>query len=186
MNINIINKKFFLSIGIILLSIISLNSVSAHCLLCTGAAIAGVGAARFIGVDDSIVGLFLGAFIISTALWFNKWLVKKKVKIRLQEIILVLISFALLVVPLYTAGLITNFEMVKSMPEHHSMLGMGIYGIDKLFFGIITGSLAIWMSFTLNDYIKEKRGRILWPYQGISFMLITLVILSFTFWLITK
>lgn len=184
MNRNI-NKKIFLSIGVILSGIISLDLVNAHCPLCTGAAIAGVGVARFMGVDDSIVGLFLGAFIISTALWFSKWLVKKKVKIPFQEIALVLLSFFLLVFSLYTVGLITNFEMIKSMPEY-SMLGMGIYGIDKLFFGIITGSLAIWMSFTLSDYIKEKRGRILWPYQGISFMFITLVILSFIFWLITK
>ncbi len=166
--------------------VITSQLVSAHCPLCTAGAVAGIGTARYLGVDDSIVGLFLGAFIVSTALWFNKWLVKKKVKIPFQEVVLVLLSFALLAVPLYTAGIITNFEMVKSMPEHHSMLGMGIYGIDKLLFGMITGTLFVWGAFSFSDYLKKKKGKVLYPYQGLSFMFIILVVLSLTFWLITK
>ncbi len=167
-------------------SITAIGLVSAHCPLCTGAAVAGVGAARYFGVDDSIVGLMLGAFIISMALWFNKWLIKKKIKIPFQETLLVIVSFLLIVIPFYTAGIITNFDMVKSMPEHHSILGMGIYGVDKLLFGIIIGCAAVWGGFSLSDKIKRKRGKVLWPYQGISFMLITLSILSLIFWLITK
>ena len=93
--------------------------VSAHCPLCTGAAIAGVGVARFLGVDDSIAGLFIGAVIVSSALWFNKWLKKKKINFPLQEIAIVILSFLLFVIPFYGVGLITNFDMVKSMPEHH-------------------------------------------------------------------
>ena len=160
--------------------------VSAHCPLCTAGAAVGIGVARFYGVNDSIVGLFLGAFIVSTALWFNKWLLKKGKNFVLQEIVLVLLSFLLLAVPLYTGGVITNFAMVKSMPEYHSILGMGIYGIDALLFGMIAGSVVIWGVFGFSEHIKRKKGRVLWPYQGISFMFIALAILSFIFWLVTK
>ena len=183
-------KKIFLFTLVLFSSIISFifltPLVSAHCPLCTGAAIAGISFARLFGVDDSIVGLFLGAFIVSTALWFNKWLMKKKIKIPMQETLLIIISFLLLAVPFYSAGVITDFDMVKSMPEHHAMLGMGIYGIDKLSFGMIVGTLFIWGAFRFSDYIKKKRGKRLYPFQGFSFMLISLVVLSLIFWRITR
>lgn len=179
-------KKILLSILVLSSFLVLIPLVSAHCPLCTAGAVVGVGTARYLGVDDSIVGVFLGAFIVSTALWFNKWLSKKRVNLPMQEFFLVVISFLLLAVPLYTGGVITNFDMVKSMPEHHSMLGLGIYGIDKLSFGMIIGSLAVWMTFSFSDFIKKKRGRVLWPFQGVSFMFITLAVLSLIFWLITR
>lgn len=181
------NKKIKIFIGIFAVLFLSLiPSISAHCPLCTAGAAAGVGVARFYGVDDSIVGLLLGAFIVSSALWFNKWLIKKKINFQFQETILVVASFLLLAVPLYSAGIITDFEMVKSMPEHHSMLGMGIYGIDKLLFGMVTGSIIIWNVFGFSERIKRKKGKVLFPYQGLSFMMFALAILSAAFWLITK
>ena len=172
--------------ALIVVTISLIPFISAHCPLCTAGAAGGVAVARYFGVHDSLVGLFLGAFIISTALWFNKWLLKKGKNFPLQESILVVASFLLLAVPLYTGGVITDFAMVKSMPEHHSILGMGIYGIDALLFGMIVGSVVIWGVFGFSDYIKRKRGEVLWPYQGLSFMFIALSVLSLIFWLLTK
>lgn len=181
-------KIIFGIIAVILMSVISLNLVSAHCPLCTAGAVAGVGVARFYGVDDSIVGLLLGAFVASTGLWVDKWLKKRKKKINfpMQAFILVLLSFLLLVIPLYMKGIITDFEMVKSMPEHHSILGMGVYGIDKLLFGTIFGTLLISGVFSFSDYLKEKNGKRLFAFQGLMFMAAALAIFSLIFWLITK
>lgn len=175
-------------IAIILIPILSLNLVSAHCPLCTGAAIAGVGFTRAYGVDDSIVGLLLGGFIASTGLWIHNWLKRRKRKIDfpLQALILVSLSFLLLAVPMYMKGMIIDFAMVKSMPEMHSMLGMGIYGIDKLLLGIITGTLLISGVFSFSDYLKKKKGKRLFMYQGMVFMLISLAIFSGIFWLLTR
>ena len=77
------------------------------------------------------------------------------------------------------------------MPEHHAMTGLGILGlgelgVDKLLFGIIVGTLAIWGIFAFSDYIKKTNGKVLFPYQGLSFMIITLAILSLFMWWITK
>lgn len=178
--------KKLLLIPIILISLITfIPSVMAHCPLCTGAAVAGIEVARVVGLDDSIVGLLLGAFIVSSALWFNKWL-KKRVDFPLQEIVIVIASFAMLVIPLYYTGIIVNADMVKSMPDHHAILGLGVFGIDKLLAGTIIGTMAIWFTFTLSDSIKKQRGKVLWPYQGLSFMVIALFVLSAIFWMITK
>ncbi len=169
------------SISLILLSI---PTIVAHCPLCTAATGAGIGLARWIGVDDSIVGLFLGAFIISTGLWLDNWLKKKKISIPLQGFLLVFASFLLTIIPLYLTGIIKNFEIVRSLPEL-SILGLSIFGIDKMLFGTIIGILAVGYSFSFSNYIKKKNGRVLFPYQGISFMMITLFILSEIFWILT-
>ncbi len=180
-------KKIFLILMIFLISaFLIVPSVMAHCPLCTAAAAGGVAVARFYGVDDSIVGLLLGALIVSTALWFGRWMKKKDYGFIIPEFIIVLVSFLIFAVPFYYTGLITDVDMVKSMPEHHSMLGLGAYGIDKLLFGMIIGSLAVWGAFSLSDIIKKKRGKVLWDYQGLSFMIMALIILSLIFWLLTK
>ena len=55
-----------------LLSLITIiPNVIAHCPLCTAATIVGVGVTRSLGWDDSIVGVFVGALIVSSALWVN-------------------------------------------------------------------------------------------------------------------
>lgn len=178
-------KRLILLTNIIIILFALIPEVYSHCPLCTTGAVVGVGLTRSYGIDDSIVGLFLGALIVSSALWFNKWL-KKRVNFPVQEILLMVFSFLAVVIPLYYAGLITDFEMVKSMPEHHSMLGFGVLGIDKLLLGTIIGTLVIWFVFTLSDSIKKERGKVLFPYQGVSFMSIALIVLSLTFWVITK
>lgn len=177
-------KKLIFIFTIILISLALAQIAYAHCPLCTAAAGGGVAVARFYGVNDSIIGLFLGAVIISSALWFNKWL-RKRVKFPFQETLIVIGSFLMFAIPFYFSGLITNFSMVKSMPDHHSIWGLGVLGIDSLLFGMIIGSLAILGTFTLSENIKKKKGKLLYPYQGISFMLIVLIILTFIFLLTT-
>lgn len=179
------NKAFAL-LGMLFLGLLSnIPTAMAHCPLCTGAAVGGVELARYFGVDDSISGLLLGATIVSSALWFNKWL-KKKVNFRFQEAVIVGASFFLFAVPFYYTGLITNFEMVRSMPTHHSFAWLGPLGIDKLLFGMILGMLLIWLTFTISDYLTERKGKVLWPYQSLSLMVGVLGALSLILWLSTK
>jgi len=180
-------KKIFLALLMpLIFLILAIPSVMAHCPLCTTGAVVGIGFAKAYGVDDSISGLLIGALIASTGLWINNILKRKKINFPLQAFLLIVVSFLLFAVPFYIKGIIINFAMVKSMPETHSMLGMGIYGIDKLLFGMILGTILISGVFSLSDYIKEKRGKRLFKYQGIIFMIATLIIVSLILWLITK
>ena len=66
------------------------------------------------------------------------------------------------------------------------MLGFGVLGIDKLLLGMMIGTLAIWSAFTFSDSIRAHRGRVLWPYQSLSFMVISIVILLIIFGVLTK
>lgn len=180
-------KKIFLILLMpLMLSILIIPSVMAHCPLCTAGAGAGIGIAKAYGVDDSISGLLIGALIASSGLWAHNVLKKRKINIPLQAFLLIIIMFLLFAVPFYYKGLIINFEMVRSMPEQHSMLGMGTYGIDKLLFGMIFGTILLSAVFITSDHIKLKRGKRLFAFQGLVFMIAALAVFSLIFWLLTR
>jgi len=77
------NNRKYKILGLLLIPLLSIiaimPSVMAHCPLCTAATIVGVGVTRSLGWDDSIVGVFVGAMIVSSALWVNNILKKKKI-----------------------------------------------------------------------------------------------------------
>jgi hypothetical protein len=143
--------------------------VSAHCPLCTGAVGAGVAVSRFYGVDDSIVGLWIGAFVISTALWFNRML--KKNYLPMQNVIVGLAALLLTVVPFYFAGLIGGLHAPQ------------LFGIDRLLFGILLGSVLTYAAIFGSNAIKKRRGRVIIPYQTVLLTLATLSGTSTVLWL---
>lgn len=173
----------FIGIGVMLfLAAAVIPPVSAHCPLCTAGAAVGVGIARAYGVDDSIVGFWLGAFVAASALWIDRLLRKRGIEYPFQGFILIAISLLALAVPLYYTGIITNVEVVKSMRDYQTILGMQALGLDKLFSGLLFGTVLIAGVFTVSDYITEKRGKRLFRYQGLILMAVTLIIVTVLLW----
>src|SRR3989338_9423617 len=78
------------------------KAVYAHCPLCTGAIGVMAVSASYYGVDSSIIGLFIGAFGLSTGLWVALKL--KKRYIRFQSSLIVLASLLLTIIPLMSVG----------------------------------------------------------------------------------
>src|SRR3989338_3060950 len=74
------------------------KSIHAHCHLCTVGAAAAAGGAAYMGVSTSVVGLFIGAFFVSTGWWVSN-LLKKKF-IPFQKIVLILVSYIATVLPI--------------------------------------------------------------------------------------
>lgn len=155
---------------LIVLILLNVVPVYAHCPLCTAAVATGVITTRYYGVNDSIVGIWIGAFIISTALWFNRILKKKYVP--LQPFLLSILALVLTVVPLYFARIITNSSK--------------ILGIDRLLFGILIGSFISYVGVFVSKGIKNKRKKVLFPFQTIVIILVSLIITSLILWLAVK
>jgi len=139
---------------------------SAHCPLCTAATGAGIAVAESYGVDDAIIGLWVGAFIISTALWFDRVL-KKKYNFPGQSAIISAASLALTVVPFYFAGMFGNPVL--------------ILGMDRLLFGILFGSALAFVGTEISIWIKNTRGKVLISYQTIILVTGVLAATSFIF-----
>ena len=145
---------------IILMSI----PVYAHCPVCTVAVGAAAVSAKYYGLDTSIIGLLIGAFGISTGLWFG--LKIKKQFFRYQLPVIVILSFVFTVVPL----LALNTEYVYFPLLLFGAAGTAlnkVYWLNKLLLGSIIGGFITLAAFRLHLFIKSARGKGLFPFQGV-------------------
>ncbi len=164
------NKKLklgFIGFAVFIFLFALLPIVNAHCPLCTGATIVGVGITRSLGWDDTIVGVFLGGMIISSALWVNNILAKRNVGgnglLRITS--LIALSFVLTLLGLYYAGL----------------FGLGnpyrIFGMEKIVFGSLSGSIMSLSAFWFSSYLKNKNyGKVFFNYQTLVLTLVSLIL----------
>lgn len=149
------------------------NLASAMCPLCVAGAAAGLAIARYYGVDDAIVGLWLGALAVSTGLWLAKVVGSRtKRKIPLQSAMVFSAVVIATVVPFYFAGF---FRGMPGMSDE-------LFGINKVLFGVIVGSVATYAGGPLSQKIKKLRKGEFIPYQTILVTLGLLAFLSLAFW----
>ena len=60
-----------------------------------------------------------------------------------------------------------------------------IFGVNRVFFGMIIGSIATYAGAPASNYIKRIRRRA-FPYQSVILTLSMLALLSLLFWYITS
>ena len=81
-------KKTSIIIAIFsVVSILKYKVAEAVCPLCTIAVAGGVGFSRWIGIDDTISGLWIGALTLSMALWNINWFDKKKIHFKFHMLL---------------------------------------------------------------------------------------------------
>lgn len=143
------------------------KAAHAVCPVCTIAVGAGLGLSRYLGIDDIISGLWVGGLILSSALWFADWLHKRGigVKINVLNIASCVAFYLIVIVPLYLTGI---------MGHPYNM----IYGMDRLLFGIIIGSIIFILAVSLDKMVRKVNGRQLFPYEKVVFPLFSLIIMS--------
>ncbi|KKU63742.1 MAG: hypothetical protein UX88_C0023G0019 [Candidatus Woesebacteria bacterium GW2011_GWC2_47_16] len=61
--------------------LLSPKTALAVCPVCTVAVGAGLGVSRWLGIDDSVSGIWVGGLVVSLSFWFADWLTKKNLKI---------------------------------------------------------------------------------------------------------
>jgi len=168
-----IGSKFAILGAAIFGAIASIPGAMAHCPLCTGATIIGVGITRSLGWDDSIIGIFVGAMIVSSALWMNKILKKRNVGGDgiLRIISITFATFILTALTFYYAGLIGPANIYR------------IFGMEKIVFGTISGGLVSLAAFAISNNIKKKNdGKVKFNYQTMIITLSALILNALIFW----
>lgn len=143
------------------------KTAEAVCPVCTIAVGAGLGLSRYFGIDDIISGLWIGGLILSSGLWFADWLKKRGVgiKISVLNVASCIFFYLIVIVPLYFAGIMGH-------PFNT------IYGIDRLLFGIIIGSVVFILAISLDKMIRKINGRQLFPFEKVVFPVVSLIIMS--------
>ncbi len=151
--------------------------VNAMCPLCTVGAAAGLGIARYYGVDDSVSGIWLGALAVSTGVWLNK-IVKKRVRFArapVQDAVVTTVLIAATILPFYLAGF---FNGMPGMSDT-------FLGVNKLVIGTVVGGAIMFAGTPISNYVKRARGRV-FPYQTMIIIFTLLAVTSIAFWLATR
>ncbi|MDD4531093.1 MAG: hypothetical protein PHH21_00060 [Candidatus Pacebacteria bacterium] len=156
-----------------LLGIFFAQAALAVCPVCVVGVGAGVGLARWLKIDDTITGLWIGGFTIALVLWTIEWLKKKNIKFAGMEILVAVIYYATVIWPLYSIEIIGH--------QYHK-----IWGMDKLILTIFIGSIAFFGFEKWYRAMRAKRGKSLFKYQKIVWAWLPLVILSVIFFFLTR
>ena len=166
------NKKPILSLSTIITLILFIKSPSyAVCPVCTVAVGAGVGLSRYFGINDIISGIWIGALIVSMAMWTVDILIKRKIQKIWLPALVFLLMFALTVYPLKLSGIIGH-------PSNK------ILNMDKLLFGVFAGNLLFLLGVMLDKYLRRlNRNKVFFPYQKVvvpvSLLLMSSIVIYF-------
>lgn len=156
------------------LFVLSAHSVQAICPLCTIAVGAGVGFSRYLGIDDTVTGLWVGGLAVSLIMWTLDWLRRKNINFQGKKLMVALAYYLVIIIPLYWSG-------IAGHPFNK------FWGMDKLVFGIVLGS-AFFLLGAASYFSLRKRNnnQAHFPFQKIVMSVAPLIVLSFVFYLVTK
>ncbi len=149
------------------------HQAKAVCPVCTVAVGAGLGLSRWLGIDDTISGLWIGGLTVSLILWTINFFNKKKFAFKGYKIIITFTYYTFIIIPL-------KINEIIGHPLNT------FWGIDKLIFGIIVGSVSFYLGSIAYDKYKEKRGKALFPFQKVVMPILPLIIFSIIFYYFIK
>jgi len=149
-------------------------TAQAVCPVCTVAVCASVGLSRWLGVDDTITGLWIGGLAVSLIAWTIDYLNKKNIRFYGRKILTVIFYYLIIIWPLYYFNL-AGHPLNK------------LWGIDKLLLGTSIGSVVFIIAVLFNNYLKKKnQNHAYFPFQKVVIPLGSLLIASLAFYLICK
>ncbi|MFA5742386.1 MAG: hypothetical protein WCX77_03685 [Candidatus Paceibacterota bacterium] len=148
----------------------------AVCPLCTLAVGTGLGLSRWLGIDDTISGLWIGGLLLSLTLWTINWLAGKNIKFRFMGTVVGALYFGMTIGSLFFSRIVGDpIAFLCSCFK------------DKLIIGIIVGTAAFYFGATLYEYLKGKNGgKAHFPFEKMAMPIAPLVILSIVFYFLTK
>lgn len=154
-------------LSLLVLKLILPTVAYAVCPVCTIAVAGGLGLSRYLGIDDSVSSLWIGGLILSSSFWLVDWLKKKKPEFPIfnYQFPIILAMYLLVLGPLVWAGVIGH-------PLNT------IFGIDKIVFGTLVGSVVFLLAIWADKKVREKKGKQLFNYQKVVFPVALLALTS--------
>jgi len=166
------SKKLFALLGLIFSGLFKVSTVKAVCPICVVAVGAGLGLSKWLGVDDAVSSIWIGALLAATSLWTLIWLQKKNWNFKFDKIVIFLSYYLLTLVPLYYAGIIGH-------PLNT------IISIDKIIFGVTIGTVVVILINWWYLHLKQKNnGRAHFPYEKVIMPVVFLLLISIILWMI--
>lgn len=115
------------------------------CAVCTVAVGASLEIARRMGVDDGVVGVWAGAFLVILGYWTINWFDKKNWHFAYRDFV-ILVTSVLMILFMYISELAYTPKAIL------------IFWIDPFLFATICGALVLHYSSEFYQWMKKKNG----------------------------
>lgn len=137
------------------------------CPVCTVTVIAGLGLSRLLGIDDLIISIWIGGFILSLSFITIDWINKKWPRLPFNYYFLP------------TFVLMYLFVLIPFKLNHIiGIIGNTVWGMDKVVFGIFVGSAVFLIGVWADKYQRVKFKKIFFPFQKVVFPVLALILAS--------
>jgi hypothetical protein len=144
------------------------------CQVCAVAIIGGLGLSRWLHVDDTVSGVWIGAFVLAVIYYTIAFFRARKIKFWGRDIITAISYYALIFIPLYTGKIIGH-------PLNR------LWGVDKLIVGAFAGTIVFILGAILYQWLKKKNGgHAHFPMEKVAIPIASLLIVSAGFYFLTK
>ncbi|MFA5023988.1 MAG: hypothetical protein WC523_03490 [Patescibacteria group bacterium] len=167
-------KLFYLTLPILALSALPAKAICPVCIVAVGA---GLGLSEYLGIDNTIAGVWIGGLLVAVSAWTVAWFNKKNWTFGnkdLRDILVYILFYVLTIWPLFAKNLIGH---------PYSRL----WGVDKLILGVIFGSIGFALAVLWYNNLKKKNNGHAWfPFQKVVWPLSALLILSLIFYFLTR
>jgi len=137
---------FFVLILLSTLLLVKSAFANPACAVCTIAVGASLEIARRLGVDDSVVGVWVGAFLVLLGYWTIKWFDKKNWHFPYRDFLLITLSVAMI-----------GFMYLGKLSYHSEVVGF-IFYLDPFLFSVIIGAVVFICSSHFYQWMKKKNG----------------------------
>ena len=149
----------------LLFCLISINAyANPACAVCTVAVGASLEIARRMGVDDGVVGVWAGAFLVILGYWTIKWFDKKGWYFKGRDSV-ILISSVAMILFMYISQLAYTPKAIL------------IFWIDPFLFATICGALVLHYSSEFYQWMKRHNGgHAHFPFEKVAVPVVTLLL----------
>ena len=132
-----------------------------------------MGLSRWLGIDDTISGLWVGGLMVSLVLGTLTWMERKDLRFKGDGIVVAILFYLSVLGPLYFFGVI-------------GQCANKLWGIDKLVIGTFAGSILFLIGASWYARIKRRRGHAYFPFQKVFMPIAPLIVASLIFYYLVK
>ena len=155
---------------LLLLAVVFPAYANPACAVCTIAVGACLEIARSLGVDDSVVGVWAGAFLALIGFWTIKWFDKKGWNFKGRDWTIIAVSVAMI-----------GFMYISELQYHSEVIG--IFYLDPFLFSTIVGALVLIWSSDFYQWMKARNGgHAHFPFEKVLVPVVALLLASAYFY----
>jgi hypothetical protein len=144
--------------------------------------VAGLGISRQLGLDDSVIGVWIGACLVVLVIMTNNFMEKRNWKFPFRNTIIALSYIVFMGISF------KYFQVIGSVGMNPRTFFDSTWLIaDKVVVSSICGALVLMGSSILYQWLKEKNnGKAHFPFEKVVLPIVFLTLTSLVFHLITR